>query len=274
MIVVGLDHHDEGESIPEKPEGERGGDRRNLGLHPEEAELVRVVSALNRRTVVVVQGGGAITMEEWRNEAPSILLAFYAGQEGGHAIARIVFGDVNPSGKLPFTLPADTSWLPPFDPKAETVAYGYYHGYTLAEKKGVEPAFPFGFGLSYTRFAYSNLHLSAQAVDPGGAVEVSVDVTNKGPRPGEEVVELYAGFPASKVDRPVKLLRGFDKVPLSPGESKTVRFTLRASDLAYWDTASGSFQVEEAPYEALVGGSSRRDDLLAAPFRVTREVPR
>ena len=101
---------------------------------------------------------------------------------------------------------------------------------------------------------------------PDGNLEVAVDVANQGQRPGQEVVELYAGFPASKVDRPVKLLRGFDKVALDPGESKTVRFTLRARDLAYWDTASGAFLVEEAPYEVLVGGSSRRADLLAAPF--------
>ena len=272
VLVVGLDHQDEGEWIPEKPQGDRGGDRRNLGLPAADAELIRAVSALNRRTVVVLIGGSAITMEEWRNEAPAILMAFYPGMEGGKALARILFGDVSPSGKLPFTIPADTSWLPSFDPKAERVEYGYYHGYTLADKKGVEPAFAFGFGLGYTPFAYSSLHLSAATVAPDGAVEVSVDVANQGQRPGEEIVELYAGFPASKVDRPVKLLRGFDKVALSPGESKTVRFTLRARDLAYWDTASGSFQVEEAPYEALVGGSSRRADLLAASFRVTKET--
>ena len=272
VLVVGLDHRDEGEWIPEKPEGDRGGDRRNLGLPLAEAQLIRAVSALNRRTVVVLIGGSAITMEEWRNEAPAILMAFYPGMEGGKALARVLFGEVNPSGKLPFTIPADTSWLPPFDPKAERVEYGYYHGYTLAEKKGIEPAFAFGFGLGYTRFGYSSLHLSTSTLAPDGTVEVSVDVTNQGQRPGEEIVELYAGFPASKVDRPVKLLRGFEKVALRPRESKTVRFTLRARDLAYWDTASGSFRVEEAAYEALVGASSRRADLIAASFRVTKET--
>jgi beta-glucosidase len=237
-----------------------------------DAALIRAVSALNRRTAVVLVGGSAITMEEWREEAPAILLAFYPGMEGGKALARILFGDVAPSGKLPFTIPAEASWLPAFDPKAERAEYGYYHGYTLAEKKGVEPAFAFGFGLSYTRFSYSHLRLSAPSIPPDGTLEVSVDVTNQGPRAGDEVVELYAAFPASKVDRPVKLLRGFDKVALAPGESKTVRLSLPARALAYWDTTSGSFQVEETPYEVLVGGSSRRADLLTAPFRVTKET--
>ena len=272
VLVVGLDHRDEGEWIPEYSEDDRGGDRRNLGLPAADAALIRAVSALNRRTAVVLVGGSAITMEEWREEAPAILLAFYPGMEGGKALARILFGDVTPSGKLPFTIPAEASWLPAFDPKAERAEYGYYHGYTLAEKKGVEPAFAFGFGLSYTRFSYSHLRLSAPSIPPDGTLEVSVDVTNQGPRPGDEVVELYAAFPASKVDRPVKLLRGFDKVALAPGESKTVHLVLPAHALAYWDTTSGSFQVEEAPYEVLVGGSSRRADLLNAPFRVTKET--
>jgi beta-glucosidase len=268
VVIAGLDHNDEGEFIPEKPEGDRGGDRRSLGLHDDEVQLIHVVSALNPRTIVVLVGGGAITMEEWRNEAPAILMAFYPGEEGGRALARVLFGDANPSARLPFTIPADLRALPPFDPGASRVEYGYYHGYTLAEKKGVEPAFPFGFGLSYTRFAFSNLRLSASEMAAEGSLQASIDVTNSGRRPGDAVVQLYAGFPASAVDRPVKLLRGFDKVPLNPGETRTVRFELRARDLAYWDTLSGAFRVEEGAYEVLAGGSSRRADLLSAGFRI------
>jgi len=268
VVIAGLDHRDEGEFIPERPESDRGGDRRDLALHAVDVELIHAVSALNPRTVVVLIGGSAITMEEWRNEAPAILMAFYPGEEGGLALARVLFGDVNPSARLPFTIPADVSWLPPFDPKATRAEYGYYHGYTLAEKKGIEPAFPFGFGLSYTRFAFSNLRLGAPEMAEDGSLEVSVDVANAGTRAGESVVQLYAGFPASTVDRPVKLLRGFDKVTLGPGESGTVRFALRARDLAYWDSAAGRFRVEEGAYEVLVGGSSRRADLLATAFRV------
>jgi beta-glucosidase len=269
VVVAGFDHLDEGEHIPQKPEGDRGGDRKRLGLLPEEEAVIRAVSALNRRTAVVLVGGGAILMEEWRSEAPAILMAFYPGQEGGRALARLLFGEVSPSGKLPFTIPADPAVLPPFDPRAERVEYGYYHGYTLLEKKGVEAAFAFGFGLGYTRFAYRDLRLDAEEISPDGSLEVSAEVKNVGGRAGEEVVQLYVGFPASAVDRPVKLLRGFDKVALDPGETRTVRFTLRARDLAYWDTAAGAFRVEAAPYEVLVGGSSRPADLLAAPFRVS-----
>ena len=142
VLVVGLDHRDEGEWIPEKGEADRGGDRRSLALPLADAELIRAACALNRRTAVVLIGGSAITMEEWRNEAPAILMAFYPGMEGGKALARILFGDVSPSGKLPFTIPGDPSWLPPFDPKAERVEYGYYHGYTLAEKNGCRARVP------------------------------------------------------------------------------------------------------------------------------------
>jgi beta-glucosidase len=268
VIVVGLDHRDEGEWIPEKPEGDRGSDRRRLGLHEEDIQLIHGASALNRRTAVVLIGGSAITMEEWHYEAPAILMAFYPGMEGGRALARVLFGEVNPSGKLPFTIPGDASWLPPFDPTASRVEYGYYHGYALAEKKGVELAFPFGFGLSYTTFAYSGLRLAASEIPADGSLEVSVDVTNTGQRAGEEVVQLYAGFPGSRIDRPVKLLRGFDKVALEPGESRTVRFNLPARDLAYWDPDAAGFRVDPGAYDVLVGGSSRPEDLQTATFRV------
>jgi beta-glucosidase len=273
VVVAGLDHRDEGEHIPQKPRGEQGGDRRRLGLRAEEIAVIQAAAALNQRTAVVLVGGSAITMEEWRNEAPAILLAFYPGQEGGHALARLLFGEANPSGKLPFTIPADAARLPPFDPVADRVEYGYYHGYTLAEKKGVEPAFPFGFGLSYTRFAYANLRLDRTEVAADGRLTVSIDVKNAGPRAGEEVVQLYAGFPASAVDRPLKLLRGFEKVALAAGETKTVQLSLEARSLAYWDTPSGAFRVEPGPHEVWVGPSSRRSDLLKASFLVILETP-
>jgi beta-glucosidase len=268
VIVAGLDQRDEGEWIPENPEGDRGGDRRRLGLHEDEIQLIHGASALNPRTVVVLVGGGPLTMEEWRYEAPAILLAFYPGMEGGRALARVLFGDVSPSGKLPYTIPGDVSWLPPFDPKAQTVDYGYYHGYALAEKKGIEPALAFGFGLSYTRFSYGQLRLSQTAIPMDGSLDVEVEVTNVGSRSGEEVAQLYAGFPGSRIDRPRKLLRGFEKIALDKGQTKTVRFTLRARDLAYWDAAAGRFQVDPGAYEVLVGGSSRKEDLLLAGFRV------
>jgi len=268
VVIAGLDHTDEGESIPQKPEGERGGDRRHLGLHADEQQLILAAAAENKRVVVVLVGGGAITTEEWKGAVPAILLAFYPGMEGGHALARLLFGDVNPSGKLTVTVPGDPSWLPPFDPAATSAEYGYFHGYTLAEKKGVEPAYGFGFGLSYTRFEYGPPRLDRVTISPDGALEVSVDVTNVGARAGEEVVQLYAGFPKSEVERPVKLLRGFEKVALAPGETRPVRFRLAAADLAYYDVASHSWRVEPTEHTVLTGGSSRARDLKTATFRI------
>ena len=268
VVVVGLDHTDEGESIPQKPRGDRGGDRRSLALHSDETQLVKAAAAENKRVVVVLVGGSAITMEEWKQHVPSILMAWYPGMEGGHALARVLFGEVNPSGKLTITVPGDASWLPPFDPAARSVEYGYFHGYTLADKNGIEPAFAFGFGLSYTRFSYSALRLSAAAIAADGALDVSVDVANVGPRAGEEVVQLYAGFPKSAVERPKKLLRGFAKVSLAPAETRAVHFRLAAADLAYYDVASHAWRVEPTEYTVEVGGSSRPQDLVTAGFRV------
>jgi beta-glucosidase len=268
VVVVGLDHLDEGESAPRKPAGERGGDRRTLALHPDEQQLVKAAAAENEKVVVVLVGGSAITMEEWKNEVPAILMAWYPGMEGGHALARILFGEVNPSGKLTVTIPANISWLPAFDPAARSVAYGYFHGYTLAEKKGIEPAFPFGFGLSYTRYSYSAVRLSAPSMATNGALVVSVDVTNAGTRGGEEVVELYAGFPRSAVERPVKLLRGFQKVALAAGETRAVHFELPAADLAYYDVAAHAWRVEATEYTVQIGGSARARELVTATFRV------
>jgi beta-glucosidase len=274
VVVVGLDHTDEGESIPQKPSGERGGDRRSLALHPEETQLVKAAAGENKRVVVVLVGGSAITMEEWKGDVPAILMVWYPGMEGGHALARVLFGEVNPSGKLTITVPGDTTWLPSFDPAAQRVEYGYFHGYTLADQKGIEPAFAFGFGLSYTRFSYSAPRLKATDISADGALEAAVDVTNVGTRAGEEVVQLYAGFPKSAVERPKKVLRGFLKVSLAAGEKRTVPFRLAAADLAYYDVAAHAWRVEPTEYTVEVGGSSRPQDLVTAIFRVEEAGPR
>ncbi len=269
VVVAGYTYSDEGEYIPQLPPEERGGDRTSLKLHDDEVALIQAVAAENPRTIVVLEGGSAIMMEEWKGKAGAILMAWYPGMEGGNALARVLFGEVNPSGKLPVTVPSDTAQLPPFDPNADSIEYGYYHGYTLADKKGYQPAFAFGYGLSYTTFKYSNLKLSETSVNASGALEVTVDVTNTGARAGKEIVELYAGFPNARVDRPVKLLRGFTKVALAPGEKKTVGFTVRAGDLAYYNATAGGWRVEPVVHEILVGGSSHPGDLLKASFRVT-----
>ena len=269
VVVVGFDHSDEGEYIPQKPnKDEWGGDREDLALKREDRELVLSVAAENPRTIVVLIGGAAITVEEWHEKAGAILMAFYPGEQGGAALARLLLGQANPSGKLPFTVPKDAARLPPFDNESLAVEYGYYHGYTLAEKQGWEPRYAFGHGLSYTTFAYANLSLDAQAAKPDGTVLASVDVTNVGSRAGEEVVQLYVGFPSSRVDRPVKLLRGFEKVALAAGETKRVTFTVPVGGLAYYDVGAKAWVVERQPHSVSVGGSSRAADLLTATFQV------
>ncbi len=270
VIVAGYDFHDEGEYTPQTPiVADRGGDRKDLHLHKDDVSLIQQLAPDNPKTVVVLVGGSAILIDEWKDKVNSILMSWYSGMEGGTALAHILFGDVNPSGKLTVTFPAGTSQLPPFSPPySGSIDYGYYHGYTLEEKKGYQPAFPFGFGLSYTTFQYSNLHLGVTEIASDGDLPVSVDVTNTGARSGEEVVQLYVGFPNAKVDRPVKLLRGFRKIHLSPGETKSVPFIVHASDLAYYDPESSAWRVEPVPHQILVGGSSCPSDLLQAAFSI------
>jgi len=226
------------------------------------------VAAESKKTIVILIGGAAITVEEWQNEVGAILMAFYPGEQGGHALTRILLGEVNPSAKLPYTVPREASQLPRFDNGSLTVEYGYYHGYTLLEKKGWEARYPFGHGLSYTTYTYANLALDKAEVKEDGEVCASVDVANAGPRPGEEIVQLYVGFPASKVDRPVKLLRGFEKVALDPAQTKRVTLSVKSKDLAYYDSEARRWVVERMAYPVYVGSSSRQADLLTASFKI------
>ena len=245
-----------------------GGDRVPLSLKERDLTVIEAASKANARTVVALVGGSVFTMEEWKDDVPAILMAWYFGMEGGNALARILFGDVNPSGKMPLTTPTDESQLPPFDEFADTSEYGPYHGYTLVDREGYQPAFPFGHGLSYTTFAYDNLTVGTPTVGPDGRLEVSVDVTNTGERAGEEVVQLYVGFEGSKVERPVKLLRAFDKIALAPGETRTVPLSVEVEDLAWYDAVAGAWQIEPLTYGVLVGPSSRGEDLLKAKFTI------
>ena len=246
-----------------------GGDRVPLSLKPRDVTVIQAAAKANPRCVVALVGGSVYTMEEWRNDVPAVLMAWYFGMEGGHALAGVLFGDVNPSGKMPLTTPKDEKQLPFFDEFADTIEYGPYHGYTLADKKGYEPAYPFGYGLSYTTYAYGNLKVATPTVSPDGKVEVTVDVTNTGSRAGEEVVQLYVGFEGSKVDRPVKLLRAFTKTALAPGETKTVPLSVAVKDLAWYDAQAKAWQIEPMTYSVLVGPSSRASELLKARFTVS-----
>jgi beta-glucosidase len=188
--------------------------------------------------------------------------------EGGHALADLLLGRANPSGKLPCVFPRSAAHLPFFDATADEIEYGYWHGYRLLDVEGHEPAFPFGFGLSYTTYAYSNLRLSGEAITPRGTLVASVDVANTGSRAGDEIVQLYVGYRGSAVERPVRELKGFARLPLAPGETRTVSFELSATQLACYDTGRAAWVVEPIPYVVSVGGSSRAHDLLSAEFRV------
>lgn len=250
IVVAGLTFADEGEGLV------AAGDRESLALPGGQDQLVADVAALNARTVVVLEGSGALLMP-WLADVEGVLMAWYPGQAGGTAIADVLFGDVVPSGKLPMSFPVAESDLPPFDNVGLTVPYGYFHGYRWLDRAGTAPLFPFGFGLSYTTFAYANLAISSPTLAEYGRVRVTADVTNTGAVTGDEVVQLYVGYQGSAVDRAVNDLKGFTRVRLAPGDTKTVVLDLRAADLAYWDTTTNGWALEPITYLVRVGSSSR-----------------
>jgi beta-glucosidase len=253
IVVVGITKNDEGEAL----------DRTTLELADDQQQLIKTVSAINPNTIVVLEGGSSFTMESWIDSVPALLMAWYPGLEGGNALAEILFGDVNPSAKLPVTFARSIDDLPPFDNHSLRVTYGYYHGYRLLDRNGAEPRFPFGFGLSYTTYHYSNLRLAASTLARTGTLQVSVDITNTGNMAGDEVVQLYVGYQSSHVDRPVRDLRGFTKIHLEPGQTRTTQIDVAVGDLAYYDVATSTWQVEPITYRVEVGSSSRDIPLQA-----------
>ena len=216
-----------------------GFDRPDLDLPGAQNELIARVAAVNPNTVVVLNAGSALRMP-WLDQVAAVVHAWYPGQEAGNAIADVLFGTVNPSGKLPQTFPVrleDTPSFLNFPGENGRVLYGerLFVGYRYYDKTRITPLFPFGFGLSYTSFAYSNLRLSTTALGPEETLEVSVDVTNSGACAGQEVVQVYIRDPASRLPRPDKELKAFAKVALTPGECQTVVLPLTRESLAYFD---------------------------------------
>lgn len=269
IVVAGLTAEDEGEYLGATMPG--GGDRHqpDLRLPAEQEALLLAVAAQNPRTIVVLEGGSAIVVRPWVDEVEGLVMAWYPGMEGGHAIADVLFGDASPSGRLPITFPRSVDDLPPFDNESEEVTYGFLHGYRHVDAEGTEPEFPFGFGLSYTTFAYSNLELGSATVPPDGMLSVHVDVTNTGQVAGDEVVQLYVAYQGSAVERAPKDLKAFQRVHLAPAETQNVTLELPARDLAYWDVATGGWVVEPIAYEVHVGPSSR-DLPLEGVFSITK----
>lgn len=236
-----------------------GGDRQSLSLKDEQIRMIEAVAGVNPNTVVCLVTGSMIMIEEWAKEIPAILYSWYAGMEGGTALAHILFGDVNPSGKLPFSIPTSVNHLPYFSSNDKEITYDLYHGYTLLDKNNHQPAYPFGFGLSYTSFEYSALQVTRK----DDQLDVSVTVKNIGERDGTEVVQVYVGKPDSKVERQKKLLKGFEKVFIPAGQDKQVSISVMLDDLRYYDSETKSWVLEEGAYQIMVGGSSVETDLLS-----------
>ena len=249
-----------------------GQDRPSMALPHDQDKLVEAVAAANPRTIVVLNNGTPVLMP-WLAQVPGVVEAWFPGQEGGHAIASLLFGDINPSGKLPTTLAARREDYPDFGhfpgvAGQVTYAEGIYVGYRHFDKAKIAPLFPFGYGLSYTTFRYSALKLSSPRMAPDGAVTVSVAVTNTGRRAGAEVAELYVHDPAPKIDKPVRELKGFGRVDLLPGQTKTVTMTLHPRDLAFCDVSGKQWKADAGSYDIQVGASSR-DIKLTQPLRLT-----
>jgi beta-glucosidase len=268
VVFAGLCWRDEGEFLP-LPFFKLGGDRVCLDLPAKQEKLIRAVAVENSRCIVVLRGGSAITMESWSEKVSAILMAWYPGMEGGNAVADVLFGEVNPSGRLPLVIPKSVDALPRFDNRAKQIEYGYDHGYRLLDRQGVAPAFPFGFGLSYTTFRYERLSLEGKTPGRGGSVTVRVEVKNTGERAGEEVVQIYISCIGSRVQRPVRELKGFGRLFLGPGETGTLERTIPVSSLATYDVTTRKWEVEEIEYVVCAGPSSRPEDLtLRDTFRV------
>ena len=251
VVVVGMDHDWETE----------GRDRDGFGLPDGQDQLVAAVCTANPNTVVVVNAGSPIAMP-WAEQAPAVVWLWYPGQEGGTALAEVLAGDVDPSGRLPVTIPERLEDTPAFlhhpgERGVERYGEGIFIGYRWYDTRALPVRYPFGFGLSYTQFRYGDVAASVEAASTADPrVRVTVPVTNVGSRPGAEVVQVYVSHPGATVKRPAKELRGFRKVWAAPGETVEVVVDLGARAFAFWDPATGGWLVEPGRYDVVVGSSA------------------
>ena len=298
VVVVGYTHEDEGEYIPpdmipmfaptfpppapaEAPIAAKilpghghaaggfspGGDRERLTLSPRDEQLIRAVAATQPRTIVVLMVGSAVITEAWRDRVGAIVVLWYPGMEGGHALADVLLGRVNPGGRLPCTFPRRAEDLPFFDRNATRITYDLWHGYRKLARDGATAAFPFGFGLSYTTWKHTGLRLAKTRLAHTDTLEATVDVTNTGARAGDEVVQLYVSACGSRVERAARELKAFARVSLAPGETRRVALSVPVTDLAYYDPARG-WTVESVEYEAIIARHAEDPAGLRARFRV------
>ncbi|TFG25940.1 glycosyl hydrolase [Candidatus Thorarchaeota archaeon] len=261
IIFVGLDHKRGGDT--------ESSDRSSIHLPDEQVHLIRRIASEYKKTVVCIIAGSPIAMDEWINDVEAVLMCWYGGMEAGHAIANLLFGDVNPSGKLPLTFPMKLSDSPAHssgNPKnfpgdeEKRVFYdeGIFVGYRWFDEKNIEPLFPFGFGQSYTSFEFGEVHLSKsnlKGLDDKLSVEVAI--TNIGTSAGAEVVQVYAHDIQASVQRPPRELVGFEKIFLQPGETKSVPILVKADDIAFYDIETHDWMIEPGDYKFLIGNSSR-----------------
>jgi beta-glucosidase len=255
LLAVGEDAYQSGE----------GRSQAQIGLAGLQDELVEAVAGANKNVVVVLMSGRPLTIGHVAERVPALLETWLLGSQAGHAIADVLFGDYNPSGKLPVSFPRVVGQVPLYYGHKSTGRPGPEPGVTWSHYTDVsnDALYPFGFGLSYTSFSYSDPRLSTAVIGQGGELKVSVTVTNSGRRRGSEIVQLYVRDMVGSVTRPVKELKGFERVELPPGQSSDVTFTIKPADLAFY-TARGRWEAEPGAFKVFVGGNSR--DLKEASF--------
>ena len=246
-----------------KVEGE-GHDRRDLNLPGAQEQLLEAVYAVNPKTVLVLMNAGPLAVTWANDHLPALLDAWYPGEDGGTAVAEVLFGEYNPGGHLPYTVYANLNGVPPQN------EYDVTKGFTYMYFKGV-PLYPFGHGLSYTQFKYDNLKLSETEISSTNEIEVSFDVTNTGSREGSDVPQLYVHQITSDVVQPIKSLRGFQRLMLRPGETRHIKIRLPASGLSYYDTTRKQFIVAPGAYQVMIGASSE-DIRLRGQLWVTPDI--
>jgi len=252
LLFMGFSHRDETE----------GKDRESNAFPEKQLELLEKVIAVNKNIVVVFNSGAGVLMHGWGDKVPAIVESWYPGEQGGVAIANILFGKVNPSGKLVtsfFKNEADSPTYANYPGSDDELYYkeGLLIGYRHYDTKGIEPLYAFGHGLSYTEFKYSDLKLSARSIKQGESISVSLKVSNTGDRAGAEVVQLYLKDDKSSVLRPEKELKGFSKVYLEPGEEKVINVNIGPEAMKFWDVSTHSWMAEAGKFSVLIGASSR-----------------
>jgi len=243
--------------------------RSSLDLSGRQLDLVKAVQATGKPTIVVLMNGRPLTINWIAQNTPAILETWFAGTQAGNAIADVLFGDVNPGGKLPVTFPRTVGQEPLYYNHMNTGRPPDINNKYTSKYLDVSwtPLFPFGYGLSYTQFHLANLRLSAQRIRPDGRLNVSVDIENTGRRAGDEVVQLYIRDMAASVTRPVKELKGFQRVTLKPGEKRTIEFTLAPEQLGFYNREM-RLVVEPGEFKVMVGTSSADEHELVANFEV------